>query len=191
MMPLSDIIDIEASWCLKWLWWSKRSLGTNPYAFSMQMFLIRVLDTFAGMHLKNVFWKFPRVNGPGLSNIDSDIKLFSTVFYNFLHNRPATVCNNMSLFPPSSPDCSCNIHRITCVDAKHCAPAIVKHQLHGLNKIIEHSQKNIDIQHPITRSMGPTWGPPGAERTQVSPMLAPWILLSVIPLFHDLTPNNG
>ena len=26
--------------------------------------------------------------------------------------------------------------------------------------------------------MGPTWGPPGADRTQVSPMLAPWTLLS-------------
>ena len=31
---------------------------------------------------------------------------------------------------------------------------------------------------PITRFMGPTWGPSGADRTQVDPMLAPWILLS-------------
>ena len=30
----------------------------------------------------------------------------------------------------------------------------------------------------IARFMGPTWGPPGAERTQVDPMLAPWTLLS-------------
>ena len=30
----------------------------------------------------------------------------------------------------------------------------------------------------ITRFMGPTWGPSGADRTQVGPMLAPWILLS-------------
>ena len=30
----------------------------------------------------------------------------------------------------------------------------------------------------ITRYMGPTWGPPGADRTQVGTMLAPWILLS-------------
>ena len=30
----------------------------------------------------------------------------------------------------------------------------------------------------ITRFMGPTWGPPGADRTQVGPMLAPWISLS-------------
>ena len=32
---------------------------------------------------------------------------------------------------------------------------------------------------PLTaRFMGPTWGPSGADRTQVGPMLAPWILLS-------------
>ena len=30
----------------------------------------------------------------------------------------------------------------------------------------------------ITRFMGPTWGPPGADRTQVGPVLAPWIMLS-------------
>ena len=30
----------------------------------------------------------------------------------------------------------------------------------------------------ITMFMGPTWGPSGADRTQVDPMSAPWILLS-------------
>ena len=30
----------------------------------------------------------------------------------------------------------------------------------------------------IARLMGPTWGPSGAGRTQVGPMLAPWTLLS-------------
>ena len=30
----------------------------------------------------------------------------------------------------------------------------------------------------ITRSMGPTWSPSGADRTQVGAMLAPWTLLS-------------
>ena len=30
----------------------------------------------------------------------------------------------------------------------------------------------------IARFMGPTWGPPGADRTQVDPMFAPWTLLS-------------
>ena len=32
----------------------------------------------------------------------------------------------------------------------------------------------------IARFMGPTWGPSGADRTQVGPMLAPWTLLSVL-----------
>ena len=30
----------------------------------------------------------------------------------------------------------------------------------------------------IARFMGPTWGPPGADRTQVGPMWAMWTLLS-------------
>ena len=30
----------------------------------------------------------------------------------------------------------------------------------------------------LARFMGPTWGPSGADRTQVGPMLAPWILPS-------------
>ena len=30
----------------------------------------------------------------------------------------------------------------------------------------------------ITRFLGPTWGPSGADRTQVGPMLAPWTLSS-------------
>ena len=34
----------------------------------------------------------------------------------------------------------------------------------------------------IARFMGPTWGPSGADRTQVGPMLAPWTLLSRNPL---------
>ena len=29
----------------------------------------------------------------------------------------------------------------------------------------------------MSRFMRPTWGPPGADRTQVGPMLAPWTLL--------------
>ena len=36
----------------------------------------------------------------------------------------------------------------------------------------------------IVRFMGPTWGPSGADRTQVGPMLAPWTLLSGLFLFR-------
>ena len=36
-----------------------------------------------------------------------------------------------------------------------------------------------DLIHTlIARFMGPTWGPSGADRTQVGPILAPWTLLS-------------
>ena len=36
----------------------------------------------------------------------------------------------------------------------------------------------IDLSTLIARFMGPIWGPSGADRTQVGPMLAPWTLLS-------------
>ena len=43
----------------------------------------------------------------------------------------------------------------------------------------------------IENFMGPTWGPSGAERTQVGPMLAPWTLFSglVGACFHR-RPND-
>ena len=40
----------------------------------------------------------------------------------------------------------------------------------------------------IARFMRPTWGPSGAGRTQVGPILAPWSLLSGV--FHILPPNK-
>ena len=36
----------------------------------------------------------------------------------------------------------------------------------------------------IARFIGPTWGPSGADRTQVGPMLAPWTLLSEMHLLR-------
>ena len=37
----------------------------------------------------------------------------------------------------------------------------------------------------IARFMGPIWGPSGADRTQVGPVVAPWILLSgVLACWH-------
>ena len=37
----------------------------------------------------------------------------------------------------------------------------------------------------IARFMGLIWGPFGADRTQVGPMLAPWTLLSGVPCAHS------
>ena len=39
----------------------------------------------------------------------------------------------------------------------------------------------------IARFMGPTWGPSGADRTQVGPLLAPWTIWDLLRgLMHDL-----
>ena len=46
------------------------------------------------------------------------------------------------------------------------------HIFHGICCSIPHE---ISL---IARFIGPTWGPSGADRTQVGPMLAPWTLLS-------------
>ena len=41
--------------------------------------------------------------------------------------------------------------------------------------------RNCPVPFQIARFMRPTWGPPGADRTQMGPMLAPWTLLSGFP----------
>ena len=43
----------------------------------------------------------------------------------------------------------------------------------------------------IARFMGPTWGPPGADRTQVGPMLAPWTLLSGVLITSNTVHINS
>ena len=50
--------------------------------------------------------------------------------------------------------------------------------------VILHSMKPLFVSTEIpriARFMGPTWGPSGADRTQVGHMLAPWTLLSGSP----------
>ena len=51
--------------------------------------------------------------------------------------------------------------------------------------VMDQSISNISLmianqanQSLIARFMGPAWDPPGDDRTQVGPMLAPWTLLS-------------
>ena len=41
-----------------------------------------------------------------------------------------------------------------------------------------HQKSKLKSYIPDSKFMGPTWGPSGADRTQVGPMLAPWTLLS-------------
>ena len=47
--------------------------------------------------------------------------------------------------------------------------------MYGTTKNISYAEAKATL---ITRFMGPTWRPSGADRTQVGPMLAPWTLLS-------------
>ena len=49
-----------------------------------------------------------------------------------------------------------------------------------------HIGKILKLIFLIAKLMGPTWGPSGADRTQVGPMLAPWTLLSgVFTIYLD------
>ena len=52
---------------------------------------------------------------------------------------------------------------------------------HKYNRVTKHSNLyayRMGYIPLIARFMGPIWGPPGADRTQMGPMLAPWTLLS-------------
>ena len=46
------------------------------------------------------------------------------------------------------------------------------------NKIIHFHSRKLENVLLIARFMGPTWGPSGADMTQVGPRWAPWTLLS-------------
>ena len=70
--------------------------------------------------------------------------------------------------------------RPTITDGVTCAdpPELTGLAFTGVNPRDMHCHKgnwNITL---ITRFIGPTWGPSGADRTQEGPMLAPWTLLS-------------
>ena len=71
----------------------------------------------------------------------------------------------------------------------------------GIYSIIIFPPCQPEMHSLIARFTGPTWGPYGADRTQVCPMLAPWTLLSGIGspccylnpksrLWHWLTKNS-
>ena len=63
------------------------------------------------------------------------------------------------------------LHTVCQINPLHKGPIILKAlPCHDLIMDLSHTL--------IARFMGPTWGPSGADRTQVGPMLAPWTLLS-------------
>ena len=51
------------------------------------------------------------------------------------------------------------------------------------------NEEDEDATFQIARFMGPIWGPPGADRSQVGPVLAQWTLLSVDVTLPQVTPN--
>ena len=54
---------------------------------------------------------------------------------------------------------------------------LLKNKTSNIGNICNHSL--------IARFMGPTWGPSGADRTQVGPMLDPWSLLPGLLYIYD------
>ena len=65
----------------------------------------------------------------------------------------------------------------------HCThirlhPLTVTTTVTGSSSAARHTEWIQPIETLITRFMGPTWSPSGADRTQIGPMLAPWNLLS-------------
>ena len=66
--------------------------------------------------------------------------------------------------------CLSAIYQVLEIHAKHA-------HLH-MGTALEAGVRGMDKQSLIARFMGPAWGPSGADRAQVGPMLAPWTLLS-------------
>ena len=61
---------------------------------------------------------------------------------------------------------------------KHTKPFHVKLRIHRMWTWCCGFNNGVWKTSQIARFMVPTWGPSGADRTQVGPMLAPWTLLS-------------
>ena len=81
--------------------------------------------------------------------------------------RSSSVCMTLSPSLISSRAWTANIYLNVIVQLGRC-----KQIIQGLTYLT--------LKREIARFMGPTWGPSGADRTQVGPMLAPWTLLSGI-----------
>ena len=72
-------------------------------------------------------------------------------------------------------DCRSQFHFLGC---QWIVMAKVEAQVVPVQYIFSWHLEILYQQDPDRKFMGPTWGPSGADRTQVGPMLAPWTLLS-------------
>ena len=106
-----------------------------------------------------------------------------------------SVTNCHVLLPPNCQECPC-VHRERVQWHQPCRPFTHLPALLRLSssqqwlpypqacslwarKVVIFIKMHPTMSHPHrARFMKPIWGPPGADRTQVSPMLPPWTLLS-------------
>ena len=89
-------------------------------------------------------------------------------------NRPNRKIKNMMLFGDFNFTIKFQLHLLDAMDGP-----VISEQSSG-RYLSAKLKKKATIPPLIARFMGPTWGPSGADRTQVGPMLAPWTLLSGI-----------
>ena len=82
--------------------------------------------------------------------------------YGTILQHPQAFCNGAAHanLRNSNENANSSLHRLIC-------PGVDDNSLSGIAL--------------LARSMGLTWGPSGADRTQVGPMLAPWTLLTGCP----------
>ena len=66
---------------------------------------------------------------------------------------------------------------------QQCYRGVIKFQIDAMIRTTNLAASGFHKIHTslIAWFMGPTWGPSGADRTQVGPMLTPWTLLSGLP----------
>ena len=71
-----------------------------------------------------------------------------------------------------------------------CSPIITWSVFPTLRDMVQFWGFKVPLQILIARFMGPTWGPSGANRTQMGPMLASWTLLSRMAIWCVISCHN-
>ena len=108
----------------------------------------------------------------------------SLVFLNPFHYNFNDVIKVFHVVIGFKHDCTmdCRIRGIDLGAVQYWYVTWLHYALHDLTELrspfIIHFYMHVHVITLIARFMGPTWGPSGANRTQVVPMLAPWTLLS-------------
>ena len=123
-----------------------------------------------------------------LSGIKQSFRI-TTSTHMLLYTQPAIGYLQNSCHQPNWEDHIIG-HSRACTGYGAVYPCVHIHQhwlspLKAWNNVL-HSKDYGTCFSLITRLMGPTWGPSGANRTQVGPMLAPWTLLSGLEINNSM-----